>query len=383
VSLLEASRFDAGVAYAAINTFRLDDLRPHVYRTRDGGKSWTEITAGIPDGAVVNAVREDPVRRGLLFAGTERAVYVSFDDGESWQSLRLNMPATSIRDLVVKDDDLVVGTHGRGFWILDDITPLRQVKPAVFREAAFLFAPQGAWRFRWNKNTDTPLPPDEPAGENPPDGAIVDYFLGSPASRVSLEILDEAGAVVRRYRSDDPPEPPVEGRNIPDYWIRPPARLAATAGLHRFVWDLHHPAPAVAERSYPIAAVYRNTPAEPRGPWALPGTYTVRLTADGRSLTQPLRVTMDPRVKASPEELQAQLTWSSQVAHDLTRSFEALQRVQGEKGRARSALHGRLATLYEILQETDAPPTPAAVRAAGELRQELDSALAGTPSTVP
>jgi photosystem II stability/assembly factor-like uncharacterized protein len=211
VSLMDASHFDAQTAYAAINTFRLDDLRPHIYRTRDGGKTWTEIVAGIPDGGTVNVVREDPVRRGLLFAGTELAVYVSFDDGDSWQSLRGNMPATSIRDLVVKDDDLVVGTHGRSFWILDDITPLRRIAPAALQDAAFLFPPQQAWRFRWNKNTDTPLPPDEPAGQNPPDGAIVHYFLkGAAAGPVTLEIVDGAGTVVRRYRSDDTPEPPVE-----------------------------------------------------------------------------------------------------------------------------------------------------------------------------
>ncbi|MGH9889040.1 MAG: glycoside hydrolase, partial [bacterium] len=193
ISLLEASHFDAATAYAAVNTLRLDDLRPHVYRTRDSGKSWTEISAGMPDGGIVNAVREDPVRRSLLFAGTEQAVYVSFDDGDHWQSLRLNMPATSIRDLVVKDDDLVVGTHGRSFWILDDITPLRHVQPAKLAQNALLFPPQKAWRFRWNKWPDTPLPPDEPAGENPPDGAILHYRLGAAAQGpVTLEIVDGA-----------------------------------------------------------------------------------------------------------------------------------------------------------------------------------------------
>jgi photosystem II stability/assembly factor-like uncharacterized protein len=390
VSLIEASHFDAGTAYAAINTFRLDDLRPHVYRTRDGGASWSEITAGIPDGGIVNAVREDPVRRGLLFAGTEQAVYVSFDDGESWRSLRLNMPATSIRDLVIKDDDLVVGTHGRGFWILDDITPLRQVAPATLQEAAFLFAPPEAWRFRGNKNTDTPLPPDEPAGENPPDGAVVHYFLKAPADGpVSLEIVDGGGAVVRRYRSDDPPEPPVEGRNIPDYWIRPPLPLSAAAGLHRFVWDLRYPPPAVLERTYPIAAVYRNTPAEPRGPWALPGAYTVRLTVGARTLTRPLRLKIDPRVKATPDDLRAQLDRAQEIVRDLARSADALRqakerartadaapaRAPAEQETKLSELNRRLAAVYEIVQEVDAAPTAAALRSAQELRQELDAAL--------
>jgi hypothetical protein len=307
------------------------------------------------------------------------------------------MPATSIRDLVIKDADLVVGTHGRSFWILDDLTPLRQVKPATLQEAAFLFAPSEAWRFRWNKNTDTPLPPDEPAGENPPDGAILHYFLKSPAAGpVSLEIVDAAGAVVRRYRSDDAPEPPVEGRNIPDYWIRPPQPLPATAGLHRFVWDLHYAPPAAVERSYPIAAIYRNTPAEPRGPWALPGEYTVRLTVDGRTFSRPLRLKMDPRVKATPDDLRAQIERSQEVAEDLARSAEAWGRVKKARTglapdapNARelvalesrlSTLNGRLASLYTVLQEADAAPTSAVVQAAQDLRRDLAAAIAAAPA---
>src|SRR5262249_20311445 len=157
----------------AINTLRLDDLRPHILRTRDGGQTWTEITRGIPNGGTINVVREDTQRRGLLFAGSEQAVYVSFDDGEDWEPLRLNMPATSIRDLVIRDEDLMAGRQGRGFWILDDISPLRQITPDIARAAGYLFRPATAWRFRWNKNTDTPLPPDEPAAPNPPDGVII------------------------------------------------------------------------------------------------------------------------------------------------------------------------------------------------------------------
>jgi photosystem II stability/assembly factor-like uncharacterized protein len=187
VSVMDASHFDAGEAWAAINTLRLDDLRPHIYRTRDGGATWTHITNGIPDGAIVNVVREDPKRRGLLFAGSETQVWVSFDDGDHWQSLRRNMPAQSIRDLIIKDDDVVVATHGRGFWILDDITPLRQLDAPAVTAEAFLFQPQEAMRWRWNKNSDTPLPPDEPAGENPPDGAIINYLLKGPAKSVVLD----------------------------------------------------------------------------------------------------------------------------------------------------------------------------------------------------
>ena len=204
VSLIDASPHDSLTAYAAINTFRLDDLRPHIWRTHDGGKTWTHITNGIPDGGIVNAVREDPRRRGLLYAGTERTVYVSFDDGDHWQSLRTNLPATSIRDLVIKDDDLVVGTHGRGFWILDDVTPLRQLTAEVAAAAVHLFRPQTATRVRWNMYTDTPMPQEEPAGQNPPDGAILTYRLARDArGPVTLEILDAKGALVRRYSSDD------------------------------------------------------------------------------------------------------------------------------------------------------------------------------------
>jgi hypothetical protein len=200
VSVMDASHKNPLGAYAAVNTIRLDDLKPHIYRTRDGGKTWTHITTGIPDGATVNTVKEDPKRAGLLYAGTETQVYVSLDDGDHWQSLRQNMPATSIRDLVIKDDDLVVGTHGRGFWILDGISSLRELQPGMLQEDAHLFKPGDAIRFEWNRWPDTPLPPDEPSSPNPPDGAIVEYHLKQPASGVvTLEILDRAGAVIRRF----------------------------------------------------------------------------------------------------------------------------------------------------------------------------------------
>ena len=202
---MDAGHFDALTAYAAVNTLRLDDLRPHIFRTHDGGKTWTEIVKGLPADAPVDAVREDPKKKGLLFAATERAVYVSFDDGDHWQSLRLNMPASSVRDIIVKDDDLVAATHGRGFWILDDITPLRQIGAEVASAPAYLYKPETAIRVRWDMNTDTPLPPDEPAAQNPPDGAIVDYYLGAASSGpVTLEILDcrrRPGAPLLQHRS--------------------------------------------------------------------------------------------------------------------------------------------------------------------------------------
>ncbi|HEV2992255.1 MAG TPA: glycoside hydrolase [Candidatus Angelobacter sp.] len=318
VAILEASHFDAQTAYTAINTLRLDDLHPHILRTHDSGKTWTEITTGIPDNEDVDVVREDPVRKGLLFAGTERAVYVSFDDGDHWQSLRLNMAASSVRDLIVKNDDLVAATHGRGFWILDDITALRQLDAKVVDSDAFLFKPQSTYRVRWDMNTDTPLPPDFPAGENPPDGAVIDYYLKSaPSGPVTLEIRDSAGKTVRRYSSADPVPPPDPMLEIPAYWVRPPQVLSASAGTHRFLWDMHYaPVPGI-KPEYPIAAIPHNTAPQATSPWVMPGEYTVVLNVNGKSYSQPLTIKMDPRVKTPNADLAQQFKLSQQMYNNL------------------------------------------------------------------
>jgi photosystem II stability/assembly factor-like uncharacterized protein len=292
IAQLDASRFDDDTVYAAVNRLRLDDLKPHIWRTHDGGATWKETVRGLPD-APVNAVREDTVRKGLLYAATELAVYVSFNDGDDWQSLRMNMPGTSIRDLVVHEDDLVVGTHGRGFWILDDISPLREITAETT-----LYAPRITIRYARNQNTDTPLPPEEPAGKNPPDGAILYYNLKSAATgAVVIDILDSTGKVLARYESTDQPPPIDPLLNVPTYWIRPFTRPSAAAGMHRFVWDLHAAPTGEARRrggEYPISAIYRDTPGL-QGEWMPPGAYTVKLTVDGRSYTQPLIVRPDPR----------------------------------------------------------------------------------------
>jgi len=341
ISLIDAGRFSAQTAYAAVNTLRLDDMRPHIYRTHDGGKSWTHITSGIPDGAPVNVVREDPKRKGLLFAGTEREVFVSFDDGEHWQSLRLNMPASSMRDVIVKDDDLVVATHGRGFWILDNITPLRQLDQAVAEASVFLFKPQPAYRVRWNMNTDTPWPPDEPRGPNPPDGAIIDYTLKTAASGlVTIEMLDAAGKLVRRYASTDPAEAPDPATAaVPLYWYRPAQRLATSPGMHRFTWDLHYqPLPGGGGRGgLPIAAVPFNTAPPPNAPWVAPGQYTVRLTVDGKSYTQPMTVKMDPRVKTPALALAQQSTLSKAVYDGALDAQSALQQLRALRAAVKQA----------------------------------------------
>ncbi|HYL13700.1 MAG TPA: glycoside hydrolase [Terriglobales bacterium] len=325
---MDASHFDTVTVYAAVNRFRLDDLRPYVYRTHDGGKTWQKIVTGLPENEPVNTVREDPERKGLLFAGTERSVYVSFDDGDHWQSLQLNLPATSIRDLVVHQDDVVVGTHGRSFWILDNITPLRQLNPWVADSDVHLFAPEVTYRMRRDNNTDTPLPPEEPAGKNPPDGAMLDYLLKS-SEPVTLEIADEAGKLVRRFSSTDKPEPvnPKE-LPVPTYWIRPPQILSAEPGMHRFVWDLHYPPPDALEHEYPISAIYHDTPRFPLGPAVLPGNYNVKLTAGGKSYTQPLTIKMDPRVKTPPDGLRQKFETELRITEAMHQDYTALQEVR-------------------------------------------------------
>ncbi len=337
VSILDAGHFDALTAYAAINTLRLDDLRPHIFRTRDGGKTWTEIVNGIPGGAPVDAVREDPKRQGLLFAGTETQVYVSFDDGDNWQSLRLNMAPSSVRDLIVHDDDLIAATHGRGFWILDDITPLRQITAEVSASAAFLYKPQAATRVRWNMNTDTPLPPDEPASKNPPDGAIVDYYLAKDAAGpVTLEVLDAAGVVIRKYSSTDPVPEIGPDYPVPTYWVRPGRSLPATAGMHRWTWDMRYQplAGGGGRGGLPIAAIAHDTAPVPNSIWAAPGQYRVRLTVDGKSYTQPLTLRMDPRVKTPAPGLQQQFTLSKALYDDIAGAQKASQQIRAAREQA-------------------------------------------------
>ena len=300
---MDAGRFDAQTAYAAVNTLRLDDMRPHLFRTHDGGKTWTEIVSGLENAGPTSTIREDPKKKGLLYAGSERHVWVSFDDGDHWQTLKLNMASSSVRDLTVKDDDLIAATHGRGFWILDDVTPLRQVSAQSASQDAILFKPTTAWRVRWNTNTDTPLPPDESNLPNPPEGAILNYYLKSPASLVTLEILQTDGRLVRRFSTQIhvTPIPEPSAAPVPTYWYRQPQGLSAAPGMHRFTWDVHYQPIAGGggggRGGLPIAAVPYNTVPVPSTPWVNPGTYTVKLTVDGKSYSQPIVVKQDPRVK--------------------------------------------------------------------------------------
>ncbi|MEL7121576.1 MAG: glycoside hydrolase [Bacteroidota bacterium] len=322
VSQIDAGHFDKNVAYLAINAIRKDDMKPYVYKTTDSGKTWELVTNGMNPFGPVNVVREDPQRAGLLYAGTEREVYFSIDDGQNWQSLRNNMPASSIRDLVIHENDLVVGTHGRSAWILDNIAPLREVKEAI-SASAFLFQPSPAIRVRDNMFSDTPLPPEEPTAQNPPDGAILDYLIDKEVETVKLEIVNPAdGSVIRTYSSNDPDiEYDTTAFPHPTYWIRPQQKLGTSKGQHRFIWDLKYTPPRGANRQFSIAATYKNTPSGPVGPLVMPGNYTIRLTVDGETFEKTLKVEMDPRVNVSNDDLAMQSTLSK-ICYD---SYHELQ----------------------------------------------------------
>jgi photosystem II stability/assembly factor-like uncharacterized protein len=293
VVMIEASHFDVNEAYAAVERHQLGDYEPHLYHTVDAGKTWTEITKGLPAGVYVQTVKEDPNRRGLLFTGTERAVFVSFDNGGNWQSLQLNLPTASMRDVAIHGNDLIVGTHGRGFWVLDDITALRQISAEVAKASVYLFQPGEVLPWTPGSDNGTPMPRDEPLAENAPFGALIDYYLKSNASGpVTLEILDPAGELVRKYSSEDKGPPVnVETLNIPAYWVRPFEPLSTAAGMHRWIWDLRPtPAPRPAGGGGGGGGFGRGGAAV-----VLPGVYTVRLSVGGQSYTQPLVVKMDPR----------------------------------------------------------------------------------------
>ena len=330
MSLIDASPHDAASAFVAIDRHQMDDITPHIYRTHDFGKTWTKITSGIPANAYVHAVREDPIRKGLLFAGTELGVYVSFNDGERWQPLQLNLPVTAVRDLVVKGNDLVVATHGRSFWILDDISPLRELNSTVVSTGSYLFRPATAIRLRKNEARDTPLEPETPVGKNPPAGAIIDFSLQSiPAGEVTLEIIDSTGAVVRKYSSSDAPGKIDETQQFPTYWFNPPPPLSKHLGLNRFVWDLRYERPRAMRYGYSIAAAFgEDAIMQPEGPLVLPGTYQVQLSVDGKTYTAPLEVKMDPRVRTSLIALRQQLMLETQIRQAMWNSHQIVQEIR-------------------------------------------------------
>jgi photosystem II stability/assembly factor-like uncharacterized protein len=330
---MDAGHFDKLTDYAAINTLRLDDMRPHLFRTHDGGKTWKQINNGIPDGAATSTIREDPKHKGLLYAGSETQVYVSFDDGDHWQSLRLNMPATSVRDLTVKDDDLVAGTHGHGFMILDNLMPLRQIatetQAKIGAEAAHLYPTEVTYRIRNNMNPPTPWPPDMATGDNPPWGAMLDYYLGPQfTGTVKLEIVDPQGAVINTFSSTDAVLPIDPRYPDPAYWARPQQIVATTPGHHRFQWDLRYAeVPGMSTGPDASEAIPHNTPSVPTSPFVMPGIYTVRMTAGGKTTTTTLKIVMDPRVKTSMADLAEQFKASKAIYDDELAATKAIHEI--------------------------------------------------------
>ncbi|MGB9254625.1 MAG: hypothetical protein WCC25_07305, partial [Candidatus Korobacteraceae bacterium] len=320
IAMVEASRFDPAVAYVAVDRHRLDDQKPYIYRTRDYGKTWQPIVTGIAANSYVNAIREDTQNKGLLLAGTELGIYISFDDGDHWQPLQLNLPVTSVRDITIHGDDLIIATYGRSFWILDDITPLRQMTTAT--QGARLYKPTTAVRVDNDVFLGTPLPPEEPTAKNPPDCAIIDYYLPNAAKSLTLEISDSSGKLVRRYVAGPRKEQPHPPMPIAERWIPKPVVLENTAGAHRFVWDLRWG----SSGSNPETEEEEGFTA-PRGPRAIPGTYQLKLTADGATLTQPLKVEMDPRSQITSAELNEQLRVALQIFAEVRASRKALTEI--------------------------------------------------------
>ena len=408
----------AGSAYLAVDNHRQDDFAPRVFRTRDFGATWTPIAAGLPDGHYVTVVRADPARDGLLYAGTDRGVFVSFDDGLQWRSLQRNLPSVIVTDLLVHDRDLIVATMGRAIWLLDDLTPLRQAAALGPKTRAYLFAPAPGTRVRPNQNKDTPLPAEEPAGENPPAGAVIDYWLAKDArGPLQIEIRDERGAVVRHFSSDEPPPNPKATRYFAPQWTRPGAPPSARAGAHRFVWDLRYPRPKAPEYEYTISTAWgADTAVLPQGPLVLPGEYQVVLRADGHEYRTKLSVRPDPRVSFDSTGAAAALQLARVTESSLARLADASLEVdylkdrlaalatrvgtkqeQGSVSSALAALKDRLASLTEgegdsgprlksiaetlralhnDLEGSDAAPTEPQRRVQSVCDERLDQALA-------
>jgi photosystem II stability/assembly factor-like uncharacterized protein len=379
ISMIEASPFNAGEAYVVMDRHDWGDFLPYVYRTSDYGRTWTAITSGIPKQDFVRVVRADPKRQGLLYTGTENGAFVSFNDGNEWQSLQLNLPTASVRDLAIHDGELVAATFGRAFWVLDDLSPLRQLTAQVAAAPAHLFKPADAYRVRRNTNSDTALPPEEPAGANPPAGAILDYTLRAvPSQVIKLAIYDANGSLVREYSSAPIPESvrrPVKWPTVADYWMANPKPLPTRAGMNRIVWDLRHTTPPAVRHSYPMSANIDETPATPQGPLVAPGNYVVKLTVAGETYTQPLTVRPDPRVKATPSDYAAQLALEQKLMAGMRKSYQAWQKAkqQGDSAAAEkyADINGSLVSLASTVEGADAAPTSAMEDAVRRALEEL------------
>ena len=367
ISLIDASATDINTAYVAVDRHRLDDFSPRAYVTHDAGISWREIGHGLPDGAYVKVVREDPMFSGLLYAGTSRGVFVSFDDGEHWQSLQLNLPTTGVNDLLVHEDDLVIATQGRALWVMDGVGPLRHLAQTAVVSVPQLVAPDTATRLRFNQNKDTPLPPEEPTGENPPAGAVLDYILPDDfKGPARLEILSADGSVIRSFDSEIIPAQARARIYFAETWLGQPKALPASTGHHRFTWNLRYLPPPTLESRYSIAAVPGiATPILPEGAFVLPGTYTVKLTAGGQSISKTLDVVLDPRVEVSQDELASLLAFQQEVKTVLTRAVSLHEEIEAANEEARASsiadtprkVADALTELAIDLEHTDLPPT--------------------------
>ena len=350
IAMIEASRFNPGVAYVAVDRHRLDDQKPYIYRTRDYGKTWQPIANGMAGNSFVNAIREDTEVKGLLYAGTDLGINVSFNDGDQWQPLQLNLPVTSVRDITIHQDDLIIATHGRSFWILDDITPLRQMS-SQSAGGPRLYKPSMAVRIDNDVFLGSPLPPEEPISKNPPDGAIIDYYLPSAAKTVKLEIFDSTGKLVRSFSAGQKKQAPHPPMAIAEIWIPKPVVLENTVGSHRFVWDLRWGS------SGANAEIDEEGFGAPRGPRAAPGNYQLKLTVDGSTLTQPLKLTMDPRSQATVAELNEQLRLGLEIFSELRATRKVLAEIGAVKKQIAALPAQFLSKHQETLGEVGSPGT--------------------------
>jgi photosystem II stability/assembly factor-like uncharacterized protein len=381
VDTIGADPHDPASAYVAVERHQVDDFKPYVYITHDAGKHWRQAADGFPDGDYVRVVRADPERKGLLYAGTEHGIFMSFDDGNSWQSLQRNLPTTAVRDLAVHDGDLIVGTSGRGFWILDDIEPLREASATIAQSQVHLYAPKPAVRFRLGTYEGEARPPEVPHAANPPTGAVIDYWLGDDSTApVTLTIYDAEGQQVRHFSSTDKPAA-IPAPNYPDYFISPPNILPAGSGAHRFVWDLRYTPPA-GEPRWGEPAVLGETPEAPIGPLVLPGQYRVVLTVGGKEYSAPLTVQADPNAGTTPAALAANVHFALALESDIDSNAKVLQSTANASGDGagrqriedqvkKSDLDGinrQLSMLLDEVVGNDAAPTPTVVDAANQLR---------------
>ena len=407
IATLDVSDLDDGVAYAAVDGQRLDDFQPHVWATRDYGATWREADGGLPADHFVSVVRADPVRPGLIYAGTDAGAFYSLDDGDHWTSLQRNLPSAWVRDLLVHGDDLVAATQGRAIWVLDDVSPLRQLDVKATGQGAHLFTPSTAIRLHADNNHDTPPPPETALGENPPTGATIDYWLkAKPKGPVVLEIRDAAGVLVRRFDSGATEAAPPADVYFTQNWLQPPAKLSSEAGMHRFIWDLHYERPKAIRMGYSIAAVWgKGAPALPQGPFVMPGVYQLILKVDGRTFTSPLTVKEDPRVVVGAGGLEASLDFSHKLDAGMSVSYRGfaekqavekqlsdladalkphaalaaratalLARVRTQSPQAPSfeGVNAALASLEAGAEAADAAPTPSELEVFESQRQTLD-----------